>query len=378
MKERTRLQPSGEIDVGIIGGGVIGLSIARALAQPDRQVVVFEKESSTGMHTSSRNSEVIHSGIYYQPESLKARLCVEGNHLLYKYCEEMEVPHRKIGKLIVAANEEDLPKLEALKTRAQANGVTDLEWLDGGQVRELEPEVACVNSLFSPSTGILDSYKYMKALQGDAQKKGAWVQVLHPVIDGEVQSNGVALAINTNGQEIILCKNVINCAGFSAQSVARKIEGLPQDTIPDEYFARGQYFVLKGESPFSHLVYPMPSEGGLGIHVTLDMEGNTRFGPDVTWIEEIDYSFDVNSEDKFRRAIEIYYADIKNRELTQGYTGIRPKLRPGGSSEQDFVIQGPRDHGVQGLVNLYGIESPGLTASLAIADYVAKLINLHS
>ncbi|MEK7559420.1 MAG: NAD(P)/FAD-dependent oxidoreductase [Patescibacteria group bacterium] len=374
MKERTRLQPTGEIDVGIIGGGVIGLSVARVLAHPDRQIVVFEAETAIGMHTSSRNSEVIHSGIYYQPDSLKARLCVEGKHALYEYLDQMEVPHKKIGKLIVATSENEIPKLEALKTRAEANGIYDLEWLDQQQVRELEPMIESVNGLFSPSTGIVDSHSLMIALKGDAQRNGAWVQILSPVLEGEVQEKGVALVIGGKDQSTILCRAVINCAGLSSQDVARKIDGLSKESIPDKFFAKGHYFMLKGNSPFSHLVYPVPTEGGLGIHVTLDMEGNTRFGPDVSWVDSVDYSFDETCKKDFLEAIGKYYTSIKEEDLVPGYTGIRSKLVPAGTQDQDFQIQGPKDHGVSGLVNLYGIESPGLTASLAIAKHVLTIL----
>lgn len=376
MSERLgrRINPTEKIDVGVIGAGVIGLSVARTLAQNNREVIVFEKEQGIGMHTSSRNSEVIHSGIYYRPGSLKARLCVAGKQTLYEYCDENEIPNKKLGKIIAAKKDEDIPKLAELKERGETNGVYDLTWLDQEQVRELEPMIKCAGGLFSPSTGILDSHRLLAALKRDAQNNGAWIQALSTVLQGEIQDNGIALIIGGNENTTVLCNAVINCAGLFSQDVAHRIDGLPKDSIPESFFAKGHYFILKGDSPFSHLVYPLPTSGGLGIHVTLDMDNRARFGPDISWVDTIDYTFEKGREGDFYDTIRTYYPTLPDQSLEPGYTGIRPKLGSAGSPEQDFMIQGPQDHGVPGLVNLYGIESPGLTASLAIAEYVAGLL----
>lgn len=366
-----------KIDVGVIGAGVVGLSIARALAKGNREVIVFEAEQGIGRHTSSRNSEVIHSGIYYKPGSLKARLCVTGKQILYQYCNENNVKSKQIGKIIVANKDKDIPKLKSLKAQAETNGVNDLVLLDSSQVKELEPKVKCVSGLFSPSTGILDSYEFMSTLKYDARHEGAEILVSSPVIKGKVQDNGIVLTIHENKERLItvVCNAVINSAGLFSQDVAHRINGLPKDTIPGRFFAKGHYFVLRGRSPFSHLVYPMPASGGLGIHATLDMKGETRFGPDVSWVKGVDYSFEEDRVEDFCRAIRLYYPVLQDGDLEPGYVGIRPKLGPAGSLERDFMIQGSKDHGVPGLVNLYGIESPGLTASLALAEYVVKLLS---
>lgn len=376
MVERfgNKLHPTVELDVAVIGAGVIGLSVARNLAKNGREVVVFEKEDSIGLHSSSRNSEVNHSGIYYNQGSLKARLCVEGNKTLYEYCEGNEIPVKRLGKIVTASTEEEIPKLEELKTRGEINGVYDLALLDSQEVKDLEPVITCARGLFSPSTGIIDSHRFLQALRRDVIREKGCIQILSPVIEGEVQNNGVALAIGGNDNAIVICNTVVNCAGLYAQDIAGKIAGLPKETIPESYFAKGHYFILRKDSPFSHLVYPLPTLGGLGIHVTLDMEGNARFGPDVTWINEIDYSFDESRIKDFYDAIRTYYPGLKDGDLQPGYTGIRPKLKSAGCQEQDFIIHGPMDHTVPGLINLYGIESPGLTASLALAEHVISIL----
>jgi L-2-hydroxyglutarate oxidase LhgO len=362
------------VDVAVIGGGVVGLAVARALALAGREVVLIEAERTLGSHTSARNSEVIHAGIYYPEGSLKAKLCVLGKHLLYAYCAERDVSHQRVGKLIVATREEELASLAKIREHAAQNGVTDLTPLSAAEVHALEPRVIAVAGLWSPSTGIIDSHSYMSALKRDAEQHGASVVLASPVLAGSVRADGIELTIGGAEPSRILCRSVINSAGLWAPLVAAKIAGIPAASIPTAYFAKGHYFTMAGKSPFSHLVYPVPVPGGLGIHVTLDLAGQVRFGPDVSWLDSVDYSFDNARAASFYQAIRTYYPDLQDDALVPGYTGIRPKLAPAGAPNADFVIQGPADHGVPGLVNLYGIESPGLTASLAIADITAQLV----
>lgn len=357
-----------ELDAVVVGGGVIGLALARALALAGREVTLLEAESRLGNHTSSRNSEVIHAGIYYPEGSLKARLCVAGKARLYRYCSEQDVPHRRVGKLIVATREDEVPKLEAILEHARRAGVTDLEWLDAARIAELEPAVRAVRGLFSPSTGIIDSHGLMSALRRDAEQHGAQIVLESPVIDGRVTAGGIELRVGGAEPSTVRCRTLVNAAGLSAQSLARAIEGVPTSSIPGQFFAKGHYFTLSGGSPFRHLVYPVPVPGGLGVHVTLDLAGQARFGPDVSWLDGIDYAFDSGRDVAFYAAIRSYFPALAEGALVPGYTGIRPKLSPAGSPADDFVLQGPKVHGVPGLLNLYGIESPGLTASLALAD----------
>jgi L-2-hydroxyglutarate oxidase LhgO len=362
------------LDVVVVGAGVVGLAIARALALQGREVVVLEAERAIGTHTSARNSEVIHAGIYYGTGSLKARLCVAGKHALYAYCAERNVAHRRVGKVIVATRDDELPALDRIREQAARNGVDDLVPLTAREVKALEPNVTCRAGLWSPSTGIVDSHGLMTALRRDAEDRGASLVLASPVVAGGVREDGIELS--TGGQEParVLCRTLINSAGLWAPSLAQRIEGVPKEVIPQGSFAKGHYFVLSGAKPFSHLVYPIPVPGGLGIHVTLDLAGQARFGPDVSWIDDVDYSFDAAREDAFYQAIRTYYPALRDGTLTPGYTGIRPKLGPKGAPASDFVIQGPAEHGVAGLINLFGIESPGLTASLALADVVAGML----
>jgi L-2-hydroxyglutarate oxidase LhgO len=358
-----------ELDAVVIGGGVIGLALARALAQSGREVTLFEQDTRLGNHTSSRNSEVIHAGIYYPKGSLKARLCIAGKQRLYEFCARAEVPHRNVGKLIVATRDEEIPKLEAIAQHALDSGVGDLTWLEARQIAELEPAVRAVRGLFSPSTGIVDSHGLMSALRREAEAQGATVIVSSPVLGGKVTDGGIELRIGGADHSTARCRTVVNAAGLQAQEVARSIVGVPSQSIPGQYFAKGHYFTLSGRSPFRHLVYPVPVPGGLGIHVTLDLAGQARFGPDVSWLSGIDYSFDEGRAAQFYEAIRSYYPTLADGALVPGYTGIRPKLSPAGSAVDDFVIHGPSEHGVPGLLNLYGIESPGLTSALSLADY---------
>lgn len=373
MLERNySLVPYEDIDAVVIGAGVVGLAVARNLARNGREVFVFEAESNIGEHTSSRNSEVIHSGIYYKKDSLKARLCVEGKEKLYGYCEEKDISHKRLGKMVVATRDEEISKLQEIQERAVVNGVHDLEWLDATDIQRMEPAVRGVSGLLSPSTGIIDSHGLMKSLKRDAEEQGGSVILSTPVFGGEVQDSGIILSLGGRDASIVRAKTVVNCAGLSAPKVAKGISGLSPDSVPESFYTKGHYFTMSKLPPFSHLVYPIPEEGGLGIHVTLDLDGRARFGPDVSPLDEIDYSFDETRAERFYTAIRTYYPQLADGDLHPGQTGIRPKLR--GSSEQDFVIQGPTDHDVPGLVNLFGIESPGLTASLAIAEYVKGLL----
>ena len=362
------------LDCVVIGAGVVGLAVARALALARREVVVLESAGAIGQETSSRNSEVIHAGIYYPTGSLKAHHCVRGKAALYQYCEERDIPHRRVGKVIVATSEDQIPALETYRRQATANGVRDLTRLDRTALAEMEPEVSGVRGLLSPSTGIIDSHAFMTALRADLESLGGSVVLKSPVVDGRVTSNGITLAVGGADPVTVVCDRVVNSAGLWAPHVAARITGMPPSAVPTPYFAKGCYFSLVGRSPFAHLVYPVAEPGGLGIHVTLDMEGRARFGPNVVWQDGVDYSFPPGLRDQFAKSIERYYPRLDPNRLQEGYTGIRPKLVPQGQPNADFEIQGPDDHGVPGLVNLYGIESPGLTSALSIGDHVRRMI----
>ena len=352
----------------VVGAGVVGLAIARELALAGREVIVLEAEDAIGTHTSSRNSEVIHAGIYYPRGSLKARACVEGRHLLYEYCASHGVPHRRCGKLIVATKENQLAELAALREKAHANGVTDVDWIAKEEVARLEPELFCMGALHSPSTGIIDSHALMLAYLGDAEAAGAMLALRSPLENALVNRQGFELRVT--GAEPIACGTLVNCAGLRAPSVARRIEGYPAALAPRELYAKGNYYSLTRRSPFSRLIYPVPEPGGLGVHVTLDLGGQARFGPDVEWVERINYDVDPRRAERFYAAIRRYWPGLPDGALAPGYAGIRPKTAGPGEPAPDFEIQGPRRHGVPGLVQLYGIESPGLTSSLALARAV--------
>jgi L-2-hydroxyglutarate oxidase LhgO len=335
-----------KVECVVIGAGVIGLAVARRLAQAGREVIVLEAAEGIGTVTSSRNSEVIHAGIYYAAASLMARMCVSGKLALYQYCRDHGIPHRNCGKLIVATTPKESEKLQSIRAHAEANGVLDLQTLSGVDARALEPALNCDAALLSPSTGIIDSHAFMLALRGDA---------------------GGAAPMSLE------CRLLINAAGLGASAVARSIDGMPIDLIPPAYLAKGNYFSCSARAPFSHLIYPVPEPGGLGVHLTLDMAGQARFGPDVEWVDAIDYAVDPARAERFYPAIRRYWPTLPDGALMPSYSGIRPKIVPPAVAVQDFLIQGPREHGVDGLINLFGIESPGLTSSLAIADYVAEL-----
>ena len=362
------------VDAIVIGAGVVGLAIARSLALAGREVMVLEASNAIGTGTSSRNSEVVHAGIYYAPGSLKARLCVAGRCLLYSYAAERGIEARAVGKLIVATDATQLPKLKALRETAARNGVDDLRWIDSHEVAALEPEVRSVGALYSPSSGIVDSHGLMLALQGDIETAGGMVAFNAPVAGGEVMSGGIRLVTGGADPVTLDCALVVNAAGLAAPALARSITGLSPNSVPKAYFAKGNYFALSGvRSPFSHLIYPMPEQVGLGVHATIDLGGQTKFGPDVEWIDTIDYSVDPSRAALFYDAIRRFWPALPDQALVPSYCGIRPKLSGEGQPAADFLIQGPSQHGAPGLVNLYGIESPGLTSSLAIAELVTKL-----
>jgi L-2-hydroxyglutarate oxidase LhgO len=359
------------IDCVVVGAGVVGLAVARALANAGREVLVLEAMNAIGTGTSSRNSEVVHAGIYYPAESLKARTCVAGKHALYAYLHANGIPHRRCGKLIVATNPTQVAQLEKIKVQAAINGVEDLQWLDQGQVASLEPALRCEAALLSPSTGIVDSHAYMLSLQGDAERAGAVFAFRSAVTGGRISADGIQLLI---GGEEWLAATLVNCAGLSAPAVAASLTGLDSRFIPRQFYAKGNYFSYTGRCDFSHLIYPVPEEGGLGVHLTLDLAGRPRFGPDVEWIEALDYTVNPVRGDRFYDAIRQYWPALPNGSLRSDYAGIRPKLSGPGMPFEDFRIDGPGVHGISGLINLFGIESPGLTASLALADYVREIL----
>ena len=364
------------IECVVVGAGVVGLAVARRLARDGREVVVLEAEGGIGCGTSSRNSEVIHAGIYYAPGSLKGRLCVAGKLALYDYCRSHGVPHKRLGKLIVATTEAEIATLADLKARAAGNGVGDLVYLDDAEARRLEPELHCVRALLSPSTGIVDSHALMLAYQGDAEDHGAALAFRSPLLAARVTNHGFRLGVGdgAGGLNEVDCAVLVNSAGLQALDVAHRIDGLPPARIPPGHYLKGNYFTLPGRPPFSRLIYPVPVPGGAGTHVTIDLGGQVRFGPDTQPIDRLDYDVDPRRADSFYAAVRRYFPRLRDGALQPGYAGIRPRLGADARDAWDFVIQGPAEHGVPGLVNLFGIESPGLTASLAIADAVARAL----
>jgi L-2-hydroxyglutarate oxidase LhgO len=360
------------VDCLVIGAGVVGLAVARALAQTGREVIVVDQEAGIGMGTSSRNSEVIHAGLYYAPGSLKAQLCVRGKDMLYAYAAERAIPHRRCGKLIVATSAGQRAELERIRANALACGVTDLMLIDAGQAQQLEPALRCTAALYSPSSGILDSHAFMLSLQGDAEHANAMFAFRSEVIKGRASAGGVELTITGDTELDLSARTVVNCAGLFAPQVARAIDGLAPAFIPQERYAKGNYFSLSGAAPFRHLVYPVPEPGGLGVHMTLDLGGQAKFGPDVEWVEQIDFQVDPRRADGFAAEIRKYWPQLPDGALQPAYAGIRPKI--GASGSADFLISTPAEHGVPGLYNLFGIESPGLTSSLAIGARLARQI----
>jgi L-2-hydroxyglutarate oxidase LhgO len=362
-----------KVECVVIGAGVIGLAVARRLAQAGREVIVLEAAEGIGTVTSSRNSEVIHAGIYYPAGSLMARMCVSGRRALYEYCRDHGIPHRNCGKLIVATTPQETEKLRSIRAHAEANGVSDMQTLSGEAARALEPVLNCDAALLSPSTGIIDSHAYMLALRGDAEEAGAAFAFHTPLLRARALADRVELEAGGDAPMSLECSLLVNAAGLGASAVARGIDGMPIDQIPPTYLAKGNYFSCSARAPFSRLIYPVPEPGGLGVHLTLDMAGQARFGPDVEWVETIDYAVDPARAERFYPAIRRYWPTLPDGALMPSYSGIRPKIVPPAVARQDFLIQGPRDHGLPGLINLFGIESPGLTSSLAIADHVGEL-----
>lgn len=366
-----------QVDTVVVGAGVVGLAVARALALQGREVLVMEAQDAIGTGTSSRNSEVIHAGIYYEPGSLKARLCVRGRELLYAYCADRAVPHQRCGKLIVATSEAQAGALQAIAARAAANGVHDLVPLSGAAACALEPALACVAALHSPSTGIVDSHALMLALLADLEHAGGLLALLSPLksaIDSTERSSGAMVLIAEDGTEIE-ARRVVNAAGLHAPALAGRFQGLDARHVPHASYAKGNYFTLAGRAPFSRLIYPVPEAAGLGVHLTLDLGGQAKFGPDVQWVERPDdLVVDPARGDAFYAEVRRYWPALPDGALLPGYAGIRPKIGGPGEAAADFLIQGPADHGVPGLVNLFGIESPGLTSCLAIGEAVAALL----
>ena len=363
-----------QVDCVVVGAGVVGIAVARALAQAGRDVLVLEAAEGIGTETSSRNSEVIHAGIYYPKDSLMARFCVQGRRMLYGFCDDRGVPYDRCGKLIVATSDDETQRLAGIKARAEANGVEGMALLDAADARAMEPNLACTAALLSPATGIIDSHAYMLALQGEAEAAGAMFVFHAPVTGGRVAGDGVEIDIGGPEPMSLHCRLVVNSAGLHAPALARAIAGMPTQLIPREYYAKGNYFTLADRSPFSRLIYPVPVPGGLGVHLTIDLGGQARFGPDVEWIDGLDYSVDPRRADGFYDAGRRSWPGLKDGSLQPGYAGIRPKIVPKGAPGQDFVIQDGAVHGVAGLLNLFGIESPGLTAAIAIGAHVREML----
>ena len=367
-----------DVDCVVIGAGVVGLACARRIAHSGREVLILEAEGDIGSGVSARNSEVIHAGIYYPTGSLKARLCVAGRAKLYDYCARHNVTARKVGKLVVATTSEQIPALHKLMQQAHANGVDDLALLSADEAKSLEPQLSCVAAFHSPSTGIIDTHGLMLSLLGEAEARGAALARHAPVERGWLEDDGrVTLQVGGADPMQVTARLLINAAGLGAQRIAGALQDYPADRIPPLHYAKGNYFSLSGPSPFSRLIYPMPEAAGLGVHLTLDLAGQARFGPDVEWIERFDYNVDPRRGDAFYAAIRTYWPHLRDGALQPAYAGIRPKIQAPGAAAADFRIDGPEIHGLPGQVHLYGIESPGLTSCLAIADEVAAGVGLN-
>ncbi|MFT6372589.1 MAG: L-2-hydroxyglutarate oxidase LhgO [Gammaproteobacteria bacterium] len=364
-----------KVDCVVVGAGVIGLATARALALAGRDVIVIEANDCIGSETSSRNSEVIHAGIYYPAGSLKALFCVQGRKQLYDFCDERQLPYQRCGKFIIATDEKQTNQLQTIQKAALANGVEDIVAVDKLEIQHREPQLQCVAGLWSPSTGIIDSHSYMLALQGDIEDSGGTIVFNSKVTSGAKEGRLLKLEVQ-NGDSLfqLLAKTVVNCAGLGGDQLAHSIKGINKNSLPKYSYAKGNYFTYQGKTPFSSLIYPVPNDHGLGVHITLDMIGNMRFGPDVEWVDEINYDVDSARSDKFYSAIRAYWPNLPDKSILPAYSGIRPKINGKGLPTADFYIQGEKEHGVTGLINLFGIESPGLTSSLALADYVRDML----
>ena len=368
-----------QVQAVVIGAGAVGLACARALALAGKEVIILERNTDFGLETSARNSEVIHAGIYYPPGSLKAKMCVQGRQRLYAFCQSHGVEHSRCGKLIVATSERQLSELKNIRARALANGVDDLELLTASQAVALEPSLHAMGALLSPSTGIINGRAYMLALLGEAELHGASLALNSRVQSMQSTASGLQLSVLCDEvEETLLADLVVNAAGHQAIALANTCDAVAAEKIPRAYLAKGNYFSLAGRSPFSRLIYPVPEPGGLGVHLTLDLGLQARFGPDVEWVQTEDYSVNPQRAEVFYAAIRKYWPDLKDDALQPAYAGIRPKTVPQGSPDADFQVQGPDEHGVAGLVNFYGIESPGLTSSLALADVLCERLGLAS
>jgi L-2-hydroxyglutarate oxidase LhgO len=367
-----------EIEAVVVGAGVVGLAVARALALTGREVLILERASTFGSETSSRNSEVIHAGIYYPPGSLKARCCIAGKEFLYRYCAERGIGIARTGKLIVATAPDQHERLEAIRRNAIASGMPHLGWWDAAKVAAEEPALRATAALHSPTTGIVDSHGLMLAWLGDATNAGAVLVCDTAFLGAEARDGGgFVVEAATPAPWRFRTRILVLAAGLHAPELARRIRGLDARHVPRGWLCKGSYFVLSGRSPFRRLIYPVPEPGGLGIHVTLDLAGTCRFGPDVEWVEKIDYDVDPARAPRFYEAVRRYWPDLPDGALEPGYAGIRPKIAPPGAPAADFLISGPETHGVPGLVALFGIESPGLTAAAAIADLVLHRLGLQ-
>ncbi len=365
-----------QVECVVIGAGVVGLAVARALALSGREVWVLEAAGGIGTGASSRNSEVVHAGIYYPSGSLKARFCVQGKQMLYAYCAERGIPHRRLGKLIVAAEDTEVPTLATIRAKAALNGVGDLEWLDTADTQRLEPALHAAAALLSPSTGIVDSHALMLGFQGDIENAGGAVVCHAPVLSGAtLPGGGFMLQIGGGEPMQLACEVLVNAIGLRAPDIARRIAGIPPETIPRAHLCKGSYYSLAVRAPFQRLIYPVPEAAGLGVHLTLDLGGQARFGPDVQWVEHEEYDVDIRRADGFYAAIRRYWPGLPDGALTPGYAGIRPKISGPNEPAADFVVAGPAQHGLGGLVNLFGIESPGLTSAMALAEHVEGLVN---
>lgn len=376
------------VDTVVIGAGAVGLAVARELARAGREVLILESQNAFGTGVSSRNSEVLHAGLYYPTGSLKATLCVRGRAQLVEFAQQCHVPYRLTGKLVVATQEGEVPAIERLFAQANANGVKGVQLIDGVAAQAMEPALRAVAALYSPGTGIIDSHALMTALLGQAQAHGAQLALCSPVVGGEVQADG-SIALEVGGPEPVrlLARLVVNAAGLTAPALARRIQGLPMATVPDAHFCKGHYFALQGRAPFSRLVYPVHTSAGLGTHLTLDLGGQARFGPDVEWLTAqaaagavvpdalgLDYAVDDARRSAFEHDIRRYWPGLPEAALRPAYSGIRPKTVGPGRPAADFIISGPQQHGVAGWVGMYGIESPGLTACLALAEAVVDAL----
>ncbi|WP_374498101.1 NAD(P)/FAD-dependent oxidoreductase [Vogesella indigofera] len=365
-----------DFDAVVIGAGVIGIACARAVAKTGLTVALLDKNDAFGAETSARNSEVIHAGIYYPTSSLKARLCIHGRDMLYAYCAERHIAHRKLGKLIVATDESEIDGLHKIHQQALANGVNDVRWLSQAETAEMEPAVHCTAALYSPSTGIVDSHALMLSMLGDVEENGGHLVLNCPVFRA-FQSSGHWCVETADEERTTLTTHfLINSTGLHAEKFAKSIDGLESHHIQPVSYAKGSYFSLSGRCPFDRLIYPIPPKGGLGIHLTLDLAGSGRFGPDVTWSDEIEYTLDDSKRDAFFESIQRYWPDVPKEKLLPAYAGVRPKIHDRAGTFADFCISGPNEHGLRGLVNLFGIESPGLTSSMAIADEVVSRLGI--